>query len=60
VVRADTAVHELRAGDELTFGRDVSCTVRLDTTDRGISRIAGRVRMHEDIWYVTNLSGPRR
>ncbi|WP_212816931.1 sigma factor-like helix-turn-helix DNA-binding protein [Polymorphospora rubra] len=57
-VRIDDQRHTLLPGQALTFGRDASCTVRLDATDLGISRTAGRV-YHDGGWQVTNLSRKR-
>jgi hypothetical protein len=49
----------LTPGEQLTFGRDRSCTVCLDATDAGISRIAGRIDHADGVWAVTNLSRKR-
>jgi hypothetical protein len=59
VVRAGNVVHRLGDDDELIFGRDSTCTLQLDSADRGVSRVAGRIRRHLDGWYVTNLSDKR-
>jgi hypothetical protein len=59
LVRTGHTLHELDRADELTFGRDASCTVQLHPADRGVSRVAGRIRAHADSWYVTNLSTKR-
>ncbi|MEV0730295.1 hypothetical protein [Polymorphospora sp. NPDC050346] len=58
-VQVDDRRHTLRPGQALTFGRDASCTVRLDATDLGISRTAGRVHHDGSGWQVTNLSRKR-
>lgn len=49
----------LSRGEELTFGRDRSCTICLDPEDLGISRVAGRISARGGPWVVTNLSGKR-
>ncbi|MEU4565160.1 hypothetical protein [Micromonospora sp. NPDC023956] len=51
--------HTVAAGGRLTFGRDRSCTVVLDSTDRGISRITGSVEQHGGLWCVVNRSRKR-
>jgi hypothetical protein len=50
---------ELAPGDELTFGRDRTCDVSLDTSDVGISRVAGRIGHEDHAWAVVNLSRKR-
>ncbi|MEV6923742.1 FHA domain-containing protein [Dactylosporangium sp. NPDC051485] len=59
VVDVHDTTYTLKDGDELTFGRDSRCTVRLDAADAGISRMAGRIRSEAGTWFVTNLSGKR-
>ncbi|HEY0697633.1 MAG TPA: hypothetical protein VGD43_07465 [Micromonospora sp.] len=58
-VRVDDREIVLDPGDVLTFGRDRSCTVCLDTADVGISRVAGRIHHDGRAWQVTNLSSKR-
>lgn len=49
----------LTATDALTFGRDASCGLCLDSADLGVSRIAGRLSATGSGWAVTNLSRKR-
>lgn len=49
----------LAPGDVLTFGRDASCTLCLDPTDLGISRLAGSVEHEAGTWWVLNRSSVR-
>jgi hypothetical protein len=58
-VEADGTTHTLGPADELTFGRDPSCSVRLSADDAGISRRAGRIRVEGGAWFVTNTSRTR-
>lgn len=50
---------ELAPADQLSFGRDPSCTVCLDPDDLGISRLAGSVEQEAATWWVLNRSGVR-
>src|SRR4051794_2552153 len=59
VVEVDGSTYTLHDGDELTFGRDRSCTVCLTDADAGVSRTAGRIRAEDGFWCVTNLSRKR-
>ncbi|GAB2591855.1 hypothetical protein GCM10027168_26260 [Streptomyces capparidis] len=58
-IEVDGTIHSLSGHQELTFGRDSSCTVRLDATDLGVSRIAGRIAADDGFWWITNLSSKR-
>ncbi len=51
--------HRVNPGDRFTFGRAGACTVSLDPSDRGISRLAGSVELAERTWFVTNRSQSR-
>jgi len=59
LVEVDDRTYTLRGDDVLTFGRDRSCTVCLAADDAGVSRTAGRIRVEEGFWCVTNLSRKR-
>jgi hypothetical protein len=59
VVETSGRTIELAPGEELTFGRDPSCHVRLDASDVGISRVAGRVALDGHTWTVENCSRKR-
>jgi hypothetical protein len=59
VVEIDGREHTLGDDDELTFGRDRSCTVCLAADDPGVSRVAGRIRVEDGLWCITNLSRKR-
>ncbi|TMM30742.1 MAG: hypothetical protein E6F99_29165 [Actinobacteria bacterium] len=50
---------ELVPGDAFTFGRSPDCTVCLDASDTGISRLAGSVGYDGSSWWLTNRSGKR-
>jgi hypothetical protein len=50
---------ELHPGDIFTFGRAAACTVTLDPSDRGISRLAGPVEHTDGTWFVINRSQTR-
>jgi hypothetical protein len=43
----------------LTFGRAATCTIPLDPSDLGISRLAGSVEFESGTWWVTNRSAGR-
>lgn len=49
----------LAPDEEVIFGRDSSCHVRLDPDDTGISRLAGRIAYGRHGWTITNLSRKR-
>ncbi|WP_433222493.1 FHA domain-containing protein [Dactylosporangium sp. CS-047395] len=59
VVEVDDQRYSLSPDDELTFGRDPSCTVCLAADDPGVSRTAGRIRVEDGTWCVTNMSRKR-
>jgi hypothetical protein len=59
IVEVDGKSWSLSSGEELTFGRDRSCTICLDPEDLGVSRVAGRISTRGEAWVVTNLSGKR-
>lgn len=50
---------ELTPGDVLTFGRAESCSLCLDPTDLGISRLAGSVEHQAGTWWLLNRSSVR-
>ncbi|MDQ2727467.1 MAG: hypothetical protein M3Y91_06315 [Actinomycetota bacterium] len=50
---------ELTPGDILTFGRAESCSLCLDATDLGISRLAGSVEHEAGTWWLLNRSAVR-
>lgn len=58
-VEVDGRSWSLSLGEELTFGRDRSCTICLDPEDLGVSRVAGRISASGGAWVVTNLSAKR-
>lgn len=58
-VEVENSVHTLTVGEEATFGRDRSCTLPLDATDLGVSRVAGRISEEGGVWWITNLSRKR-
>jgi hypothetical protein len=49
----------LSALEVLTFGRATSCTVCLDSQDRGISRLAGCIEHGAGTWWACNRSTVR-
>jgi hypothetical protein len=49
----------LTALEALTFGRATSCTVCLDSQDRGISRLAGCIAHCAGTWWACNRSAVR-
>lgn len=53
------ARHLLDPDRPFTFGRGEGCSVCLDPTDVGISRLAGSVELDGGAWWVTNRSGSR-
>lgn len=59
VVVHDDRRTRLSPAEALTFGRAESCHVRLDPTDRGISRQAGSVEHELGTWWVCNRSAVR-
>jgi hypothetical protein len=59
VVVHDGVPHELGPGEVLTFGRSSLCTICLDSSDRGISRLAGSVQHESGAWWLWNRSGKR-
>jgi hypothetical protein len=50
---------ELTPGEILTFGRAESCSLCLDATDLGISRLAGSVEHDAGTWWLLNRSSVR-
>lgn len=50
---------ELSRDESFTFGRDETCTAVIDPGDLGISRVAGAVESHSDVWWLVNHSGSR-
>ncbi len=54
------AVRELRSGEDATFGRGApGLPVDLQLHHPAVSRLAGRIRAHEDYWLISNLSNDR-
>jgi hypothetical protein len=45
--------------EALTFGRSTACTICLDSTDRGISRLAGSIEHDSGSWWLHNRSTSR-
>lgn len=58
-VRIGDQAFTVAAGDEFTFGRSAACTVCLDESDLAISRLAGRLEVDRDTWWVVNASASR-
>lgn len=58
-VVAGDAKRVLPEGEGLTFGRDRTCDLCLDSSDRGISRLAGEIVAEEGTWWVINRSSKR-
>lgn len=54
-----TRRYPVRAGDQLTFGRAVDCTVVLDPDDVALSRRAGLVEYTQGLWWLVNRSTSR-
>jgi hypothetical protein len=50
---------EVALEEALTFGRSTACTICLDPTDRGISRLAGSVEHDSGAWWLHNRSTSR-
>jgi hypothetical protein len=50
---------EVAEGEELTFGRSHQATVRLDSSDLGISRVAGSLKAESGVWWLVNRSTVR-
>jgi hypothetical protein len=50
---------EVNPEEALTFGRSTACTICLDPTDRGISRLAGSVEHDSGAWWLHNRSTSR-
>jgi hypothetical protein len=46
--------HEVATEEALTFGRCRACTICLDPSDRGISRLAGSVEHDVKAWWLHN------
>jgi hypothetical protein len=59
VVVAKGRRYEVHAGATFTFGRDPTCSVCLDPTDRGISRISGSIASIAGTWWLNNVSESR-
>ncbi len=59
VVVHDGVETPLDPSQALTFGRAVTCRVRLDPDDRGISRLAGSIEHESGTWWVCNRSAVR-
>jgi hypothetical protein len=58
-VRLGDRTFTVAAGEEFTFGRSAGCTVCLDEADLAISRLAGRLELERDTWWVVNASASR-
>ncbi|MFI6823120.1 hypothetical protein ACIBJE_19505 [Micromonospora sp. NPDC050187] len=60
-MRIEAADHTVEPDPDqrVTFGRIRECTICLDPTDTGISRIAGTVAREGDTWWLTNSSTTR-
>jgi hypothetical protein len=50
---------EVPREEALTFGRSSACTICLDLTDRGISRLAGSIEHDSGAWWLHNRSTTR-
>jgi hypothetical protein len=50
---------EITDEETLTFGRSTACTICLDPTDRGISRLAGSLEYDAGAWWLRNHSTSR-
>jgi hypothetical protein len=50
---------EVTEAEPLTFGRSTACTICLDPTDRGISRLAGSLDHDAGAWWLHNHSTSR-
>jgi hypothetical protein len=50
---------EVTNEEALTFGRSSACTICLDPTDRGISRLAGSIEHDSGSWWLHNRSTSR-
>jgi hypothetical protein len=57
IVMFESGTWRARPGDELTFGRGMTCTVVLPDGDRGVSRNAGSFDWRAGFWWLTNTSG---
>jgi hypothetical protein len=57
--RHDLIAEEAEEAETLTFGRSTACTICLDPTDRGISRLAGSVEHDSGAWWLHNRSTSR-
>ncbi len=51
--------YSVPAGDQLTFGRAVDCTVCLDPDDVALSRRAGVIEFERGLWWLINRSASR-
>lgn len=51
--------YEVTNGQVFTFGRSSTCTISLDPSDRGISRIAGSLEHDSGSWWLHNRSTSR-
>ncbi len=50
---------DLSPGDVFSFGREANCTVCLDASDLGISRLAGSLEYDSGTWWLHNHSTTR-
>ncbi|MGH9070771.1 MAG: hypothetical protein ACRDX8_06295 [Acidimicrobiales bacterium] len=58
-VRYRSELHKLSSNQELLFGRDARCGLQIGSGDRGVSRLAGSVKMADGVWWLANLSSSR-
>jgi hypothetical protein len=56
IVMHESGIWRVRPGQKLTFGRGLSCDVKLPADDRGLSRTAGSFGFRDGLWWVRNDS----
>jgi len=56
IVMYESGTWRVQPGQTLTFGRGQGCTIKLPTSDHGLSRSAGSLGYHDGAWWLCNDS----
>jgi hypothetical protein len=56
IVMYESGTWRVQPGQTVTFGRGQACTIKLPTSDHGLSRSAGSLDYHDGAWWLCNDS----
>jgi hypothetical protein len=56
IVMYESGIWRVQPGQTLTFGRGQGCTIKLPTSDHGLSRSAGSLDYQDGAWWLCNDS----